>query len=221
MQTNTTAITRNNNNDVQTNNNHDVQIIHDLGIKACKRRRMKRMNLLREKNLGHHQWHEWKLNRRKVQHNERQQKNTEQHRMARAHMKVENFMKCEHIKYKDADRHRKSRLLLSNEQLDYFRHQDADRHRAARANLTDDDRKKIRQKNAFQHKMVYTWKYVVGDRLNREVTRVLEYHRHECKQLGECPAQCNYREIYDYVHNEEERLLIQKSRPGCHFRWKY
>ena len=68
--TNTTAIKTKNNHDVQTNNNLDVQIIRDLGLNACKQRRMKRMNLLRKKNLGHHQWHELKLNRRKIQHNE-------------------------------------------------------------------------------------------------------------------------------------------------------
>lgn len=223
MQTKTTAIIINNKHDVQTNNNY-VQIIHDLDVEGCKRRRMTRMNLLRERKLGHHQWQKWKLNfitRRKLHNNEQQQKNTEQHRIARARMRLENFMKCENIKFKDADRHRKSRLLLSNEQLDYFRHKDAEQHRVARAHLIDEDRNKIRQKNAFKHLILRLARHCEVAFFNREVTRVLEYHRHECKQLGQCSAQCRYREIYDCVHNDEERQLIQQSSPGCRFRWKY
>lgn len=224
MQENIAAIISNDNHDVRSNNNYDVQIIDDLGAEACKRRRTKRINLLRERKLGHHQWREWKLTsitRRKLHDNEQRQKNTEQHRMARALMRMENFMKCEDIKFKDADWHRKYRLRLSNEQLDHFRRQNADRHRTARAHLTDEAKKQVRQTNAFQHLMARCRKYYEVACLKRKVTCVLEYHRKECKKLGGCEPQCKYREIYKYVDNEDERQLIRESRPECHFRWKY
>lgn len=65
---------------------------HAAVAEICRRRRLKRMDLLRKRKLGHYGWHQLKSNIilcRETQRNERRQKNTEQRRIARA-IKVSN-----------------------------------------------------------------------------------------------------------------------------------
>ena len=104
--------------------------------------------------------------------------------------------------------------------------QDAQRHRTARANLTAEQRERLRQKNAFQHKMAYiSCRHNIHDILGEEeriANNVIQYHNQKCKSLGHCSGECNYREIYKYVSNEEQwRSRAATGECGCRFRWNY
>ena len=184
-------------------------------------RRLQRMNLLRQRKLGHHQWHNFKLSRnlrRKAQYNSRQHRNTEQHKIARAHM---NPSMRYIVILKDALWHKQSRSLLTYEQLQHFRKVDSDRHHAARAHLTDEHRKQILSQDAFRHKLMYFSRYPIHKEYREQIIqRVLQHHMSKCKS-GVCNAECHYREIYDYVGSEKERTKIRDARPKSRFSWNY
>ncbi|KAL3769813.1 hypothetical protein ACHAWU_010321 [Discostella pseudostelligera] len=184
-------------------------------------RRLRRMNILQERKLGHHQWKHLKLKmmqHRKLRDNKRRQADKVQHRIARVQKSDRHWIE----QYRDAQRHRNLRLNLSDEELQHVRMQDAQRHRTARANLTAEQRERLRQKNAFQHKMAYIpCQYFPGEK-QRIVDRVIQYHNQQCKSLGHCSDQCNYREIYRYVSKEEQRRIREATGEcGCRFRWNY
>jgi len=188
-----------------------------INAEASLHRCLRRMNLLQERKLGHYQWRDLVLKMRQCRDNQRRQKNTIQRRNARAQL-----TDTDHIKYMDALRHRTVRSHLTNEQRQHIRMRDADRHRTARASLSDERRKQIRQKNALQQKLRRWDRAVYGKECqDRIVQSVFQHHRQECAKLGHCTADCNLREIYEYVNNEEEREFIRKARPECHFQWKY
>ena len=196
--------------------------IYNDNVEACRCRRLQRMNLLRERKLGHHQWNHLKLKMmqyRKLRDTKRRQQDKVQHSIARAQKSDRHWV----TQFRDAKRHRNLRLHLSEKELQHVRMKDAQRHRTARANLTDEQRKRVRQKNAFQHKMAYNswWRSFPDMERDRKkiVEGVIQYHNQKCKSLGHCSDQCNYREIYNYVSNKEQQRIREAT--GCRFRWKY
>lgn len=194
-------------------------------VESSQCRRLRRMNILRERKLGHHQWKGLKLKMmqyRKLRDNKRRQEDKVQHRIARVQKRDRHWIE----QYRDARRHRNLRLHLSEEELQHVRMQDAQRHRTARANLTAEQRERLRQKNAFQHKMAYiSCRHNIHDILGEEeriANNVIQYHNQKCKSLGHCSGECNYREIYKYVSNEEQRHIREATGEcGCRFRWNY
>ena len=93
-------------------------------VESSQCRRLRRMNILRERKLGHHQWKGLKLKMmqyRKLRDNKRRQEDKVQHRIARVQKRDRHWIE----QYRDARRHRNLRLHLSEEELQHVRMQDA------------------------------------------------------------------------------------------------
>ena len=189
-------------------------------VEAARLRRLRRMNLLRERKLGHYGWKDLKLGmiqNRKLKDKRRREKNTIQHRMAR--QARTGFKKFDH-RYMDGLRHKIAREHWSNEKLQRVRTQDMERHRIALAHLTNAQRQQLRKKNAVRHRLTRYFKTKYSDAEKQFIDNIKKYHNRECKPLGQCTAQCNYRELYKYS-DDDERKRIRVANPTLHYRWDY
>ena len=189
-------------------------------VEASQLRRFRRMNLLRERKLGHYGWKDLKLKmiqNQKLVDKQRREKNTIEHRMAR--QARTGSKKLDH-RFMDGLRHKIAREHLSNEQLQRVRTQDAERHRTALAHLTNAQRQQQRKKNAVLHRLARFYKKKYSDREKQFKDNIIQYHNRECKPLGQCTAKCNYRELYNYI-DLDERKRIQEAIPTFHYKWDY
>lgn len=189
-------------------------------VEASRLRRLRRMNLLRERKLGHYGWNHLKLRMvqdRNLKEQRRREKNTIQHRMAR--QAWTGFKKLDY-RFMDGLRHKIAREHLSNEQLQHVRVQDAERHRISLAHLTNEQREQLRRKNAVHHRLACFYKKPYSNQEKQFKDNIIKYHNQECKPLGQCTTKCNYRELYEYI-NEDERKRIQETIPNFRYKWDY
>jgi hypothetical protein len=177
-------------------------------VEASRLRRLRRMNLLQERKLGHYGWKDLQLRMiqyRKLKEQRRREKNTIQHRMAR--QARTGFKKLDH-RYMDGLRHKIAREHWSTEQLRRVRTKDAEQHRIAQAHLTNAQRQQIRKKNVVMHQLARFRKRKYSDREKQYINNIIQYHNQNCKPLGQCTTECNYREIYEYIPDNDERKRI-------------
>lgn len=186
---------------------------------VCRLRRWKRMLVLRDRKLGHYGWQELKLKMiqdRKVRDERRRRTNAFQHRMARRA-----WDEYDEHRYLDGLRHKIAREHWSTEQLLRVRAKDAERHRLAQAHLTDMQRQQIRKKNVMMHQLTRFRKKKYSNKERQYINNIIQYHNQNCKPLGQCTTECNYREIYEYITDNDERKRIREAIPTGHYKWNY